>query len=208
MQSPVISFFVLQLPDKHGITPLLAAIYEGHTDCVKLLLSKVFIIFFLFLLNTEFRLNICLHVFVRKSNRIIILLVGYIFVSFLHTPDNAKVREKEANKICGGDLGILLLRHHEGVRSLEICQKTPKNWGKNRPSCNNNKIRQLCFSKVHQICETFERPINNAIFLGTLFWGYPAVQLYIDQWSGHEIAVGCRTDIEQEYRKFCMCICI
>lgn len=30
----------MNLPDKHGITPLLAAIYEGHTDCVKLLLSK------------------------------------------------------------------------------------------------------------------------------------------------------------------------
>jgi len=26
--------------DKYGITPLLSAIYEGHTDCVKLLLSK------------------------------------------------------------------------------------------------------------------------------------------------------------------------
>ncbi|KAJ1166417.1 hypothetical protein NDU88_006821 [Pleurodeles waltl] len=27
--------------DKHGITPLLSACYEGHTKCVKLLLSKV-----------------------------------------------------------------------------------------------------------------------------------------------------------------------
>jgi len=26
--------------DQHGITALLAAIWEGHTDCVKLLLSK------------------------------------------------------------------------------------------------------------------------------------------------------------------------
>jgi len=26
--------------DKHGISPLLAAIWEGHTDCVKLLLQK------------------------------------------------------------------------------------------------------------------------------------------------------------------------
>ena len=31
-----------QLPDKFGITALLAAIYEDHTDCVKLLVSKVF----------------------------------------------------------------------------------------------------------------------------------------------------------------------
>lgn len=27
--------------DKHGISPLLAAIWEGHTACVKLLLQKV-----------------------------------------------------------------------------------------------------------------------------------------------------------------------
>lgn len=27
--------------DKHGITAILAAIWEGHTDCVKLLLEKV-----------------------------------------------------------------------------------------------------------------------------------------------------------------------
>ncbi|XP_068158269.1 myotrophin isoform X1 [Drosophila tropicalis] len=26
--------------DKHGITPLLAAVWEGHTSCVKLLLEK------------------------------------------------------------------------------------------------------------------------------------------------------------------------
>ena len=31
----------VKVPDKHGITPLLAAIYEGHTECVKLLLAKV-----------------------------------------------------------------------------------------------------------------------------------------------------------------------
>ena len=31
----------LQTPDKYGITPLLAAIYEGHATCVELLLSKV-----------------------------------------------------------------------------------------------------------------------------------------------------------------------
>ena len=31
-----------QLPDKFGITALLAAIYEDHADCVKLLVSKVF----------------------------------------------------------------------------------------------------------------------------------------------------------------------
>jgi len=28
------------LADKHGITPLLSAIYEGHTNCVQLLLQK------------------------------------------------------------------------------------------------------------------------------------------------------------------------
>ena len=32
---------LLQLPDKHGITALLAAIFEGHTECVRLLISKV-----------------------------------------------------------------------------------------------------------------------------------------------------------------------
>ena len=31
----------LQLADKHGITPLLVAIWENHLDAVKLLLSKV-----------------------------------------------------------------------------------------------------------------------------------------------------------------------
>ena len=30
-----------QLPDKFGITPLLAAIYESHAECVKLLISNV-----------------------------------------------------------------------------------------------------------------------------------------------------------------------
>uniref|UniRef100_A0A8C7QB63 Myotrophin n=1 Tax=Oncorhynchus mykiss TaxID=8022 RepID=A0A8C7QB63_ONCMY len=28
-------------PDKHGITPLLSATYEGHLTCVKILLEKV-----------------------------------------------------------------------------------------------------------------------------------------------------------------------
>ncbi|MBN3301141.1 MTPN protein, partial [Amia calva] len=28
-------------PDKHNITPLLSATYEGHIECVKILLSKV-----------------------------------------------------------------------------------------------------------------------------------------------------------------------
>jgi ankyrin repeat protein len=32
---------LLQVVDEHGITPLLSAIFEGHTECVKLLLSKV-----------------------------------------------------------------------------------------------------------------------------------------------------------------------
>ena len=31
----------LNRPDKHGISPLLAAIYEGHTNCVKILLEAV-----------------------------------------------------------------------------------------------------------------------------------------------------------------------
>ena len=31
----------LQLPDRHGITPLLAAIYEDHEECVKFLIEKV-----------------------------------------------------------------------------------------------------------------------------------------------------------------------
>jgi len=30
----------INLPDKHGITPLLASIFEGHAKCVKYLLSK------------------------------------------------------------------------------------------------------------------------------------------------------------------------
>jgi len=30
-----------KIPDKYNITPLLAAIWENHVDCVKLLLSKV-----------------------------------------------------------------------------------------------------------------------------------------------------------------------
>ena len=34
---------LLQEADKYGITPVLAAIYEGHTACVQLLLSKVLV---------------------------------------------------------------------------------------------------------------------------------------------------------------------
>ena len=30
-----------QLPDKHGITALLAAVYEDHVDCVRVLVSSV-----------------------------------------------------------------------------------------------------------------------------------------------------------------------
>lgn len=33
----VISY--IQAVDKHGITPILAAIWEGHTNCVKILLD-------------------------------------------------------------------------------------------------------------------------------------------------------------------------
>lgn len=32
---------VQQAVDKHGISPLLAAIWEGHTNCVKILLNSV-----------------------------------------------------------------------------------------------------------------------------------------------------------------------
>lgn len=31
-------FVLLQVKDKHGITPMLAAIWEGHTECVEVLL--------------------------------------------------------------------------------------------------------------------------------------------------------------------------
>ena len=31
----------LQLPDKHGITALLAAVYEDHEDCVRVLVRSV-----------------------------------------------------------------------------------------------------------------------------------------------------------------------
>lgn len=36
----LIQIFVLQATDKHGISALLAAIWEGHTNCVKLLLDQ------------------------------------------------------------------------------------------------------------------------------------------------------------------------
>ena len=32
---------LLDSPDKHGITPLLAAVFEGHTECVKILINAV-----------------------------------------------------------------------------------------------------------------------------------------------------------------------
>ncbi|KTG34786.1 hypothetical protein cypCar_00002740 [Cyprinus carpio] len=31
---------LVKAPDKHGITPLLSATYEGHVTCVKILLEK------------------------------------------------------------------------------------------------------------------------------------------------------------------------
>ena len=34
-------FTTTQLPDKHGITALLAAVYEDHEDCVRVLVSSV-----------------------------------------------------------------------------------------------------------------------------------------------------------------------
>ncbi|MEQ2218768.1 hypothetical protein XENOCAPTIV_007890 [Xenoophorus captivus] len=30
-----------QVPDKHGLTPLISACYEGHLQCVKILIEKV-----------------------------------------------------------------------------------------------------------------------------------------------------------------------
>lgn len=33
--------FSPQAPDKHGLTPLISACFEGHTSCVKVLLEKV-----------------------------------------------------------------------------------------------------------------------------------------------------------------------
>ena len=38
---PTSCLFCNQLPDKHGITALLASIYESKTDCVGLLIEKV-----------------------------------------------------------------------------------------------------------------------------------------------------------------------
>jgi len=43
-QSAIIEFLIAKggatdTADKHGITPLLAAIFEGHTQCVKILLN-------------------------------------------------------------------------------------------------------------------------------------------------------------------------
>ena len=32
---------LFQANDRYGISPLLSAIYEGHTECVKILLQKV-----------------------------------------------------------------------------------------------------------------------------------------------------------------------
>uniref|UniRef100_G1NKQ0 Uncharacterized protein n=1 Tax=Meleagris gallopavo TaxID=9103 RepID=G1NKQ0_MELGA len=45
-QLEILEFLLLKgadinAPDKHNITPLLSAVYEGHVSCVKLLLSKV-----------------------------------------------------------------------------------------------------------------------------------------------------------------------
>jgi ankyrin repeat protein len=37
----VMNILYFQAKDKHGISALLAAIWEGHTDCVKLLLEQV-----------------------------------------------------------------------------------------------------------------------------------------------------------------------
>lgn len=36
-----LKYIIFQMLDKHGISVLLAAIWEGHTDCVKTLLKNV-----------------------------------------------------------------------------------------------------------------------------------------------------------------------
>lgn len=41
----------LQALDKHGISSLLAAIWEGHTNCVKILLNSVSCILFLLIIH-------------------------------------------------------------------------------------------------------------------------------------------------------------
>lgn len=46
--------FILQAVDSHGITPLLSAIYEGHKECVKLLLTKVRLSYVLCLISTSY----------------------------------------------------------------------------------------------------------------------------------------------------------
>lgn len=38
LDEPAFYYCHLQAKDKHGITPLLAAIWEGHTECVSILL--------------------------------------------------------------------------------------------------------------------------------------------------------------------------
>ena len=38
---PCLLFSSAQLPDKHGITALLAAVYEDHEECVRVLVSSV-----------------------------------------------------------------------------------------------------------------------------------------------------------------------
>ncbi len=40
-----LTIFIIQSKDKFGLTPLLAAIYEDHIDCVKYLLEQVRIFF-------------------------------------------------------------------------------------------------------------------------------------------------------------------
>lgn len=39
------------MKDKYGISPLLAAIYEGHTEAVKMLLKQVVMLLFALLLS-------------------------------------------------------------------------------------------------------------------------------------------------------------
>ncbi|KAG7257531.1 hypothetical protein CRUP_008162 [Coryphaenoides rupestris] len=42
-QAEILEYLLSQgadAPDKHGLTPLLSAIYEGHLSCVRILLAK------------------------------------------------------------------------------------------------------------------------------------------------------------------------
>lgn len=71
----VVFSIISQAPDKHHITPLLSAVYEGHVSCVKLLLSKVRSITFYYLFHccVTFHLSICLiYLFGLRDRNIVV----------------------------------------------------------------------------------------------------------------------------------------